>query len=243
LLCHLEYNSRWGFRFPTSHEVDLSRENDELSLSWHVRDDPVTYQVRMKADRPDSVLVEVGLHNAGSDPVPTFTPGFCLQLLGAYSPKTFAYTIIPRDERPFPLSMGRYFVTRPALWANVGWVNADYTGSAAYLLRLKQGDEFEPASEKWIHQCGDFPLLVRRLPGRDAWIAWLWPNATRYFGNTQSPCMHMDPMVPSCLPEDSSSVFGRMVFFEGSWEALYTLARRERTDLKARSSRLDEIRR
>lgn len=243
VLCHLEYNSRWGFRFPTSHEVELSKRKDELRLTWHFQDDPVTYEVRMKADRPDSVLVEARLQNGSGEPAPEFTPGFCLQLMGAYSPKTFAYTIIPRDERPFPLSMGRYFTTRAAMWANVGWVNADYTHSPTYPLRLREGDDFEPANVKWIHESGDFPLLVRRLPGRDAWIAWIWPNATRYFGNTQSPCMHMDPIIPSCPPGESSGIFGRMVFFEGSWEDLYALARRERADLKARSGRLDEARR
>lgn len=139
VLCHLEYNSRWEFRLPTSHEVDLSHREDALRLAWHVEDDPVTYEVRMTADRADSVLVEVRLQNAGRDPVPVFTPGFCLQLMGSYSPTTFAYTIIP-----------------------------------------------------------------------------------------------------PCLPGESSSIFGRMVFFEGSWEELYAWARREKADLEARSSRLDE---
>ena len=50
---------------PTSHEVDLSCQKDELTLTWHVQDDPVTYEVRMKADRADSVLVEARLQNAG----------------------------------------------------------------------------------------------------------------------------------------------------------------------------------
>ena len=110
-------------------------------------------------------------------------------------------------------------------------VNADYTGSPTYSERGKLGDDFKPPNQKWIRQCGDFPLLVRRLPGRDAWIAWLWTNATRYFGNTQAPCMHMDPILRNCPPGKSSSIFGRMLFFEGSWEELYALARREKADL------------
>lgn len=234
LLCHLEYNSRWGFRFPTSHELNLSETRNEMTLVWHFENDPVTYSVLMKADRPNSILLEVRLHNAGEKAVPQFSPGFCLQLMGAYSPKTFAYTIIPRDEKPFPLTMGRYFVTRPPMWSNVGWVNADYTGSLAYSKRVKLGDDFKPPNQKWIQQCGDFPLLARRLPGRDAWIAWLWPNAARYFGNTQSPCMHMDPILGKCSAGESLSMFGRMIFFEGTWDQLFELAQQEKAELDDR---------
>jgi hypothetical protein len=189
----------------------------------------------MQADRPDSVLVEARLQNGGQQPVVDFTPGFCLQLAGAYSPTTFAYTIIPRAGEPFPLSMGRYFVDRPAMWANVGWVRADFTGSAAYADRMKQGPAFKPNADQWIRETGDSPLLARRLPGRDAWIAWLWPNATGYFGNTQSPCMHMDPILPECPPGQRRSLFGRLLCFDGPWEKLYALAQRERQELATRS--------
>ncbi|NLY00533.1 MAG: hypothetical protein GXY83_30935 [Rhodopirellula sp.] len=182
-----------------------------------------------------SVLAEVRLQNAGNESVRDFSPGFCLQLAGAYSPTTFAYTIIPRNSHPFPVSMGRYFTARPAMWANVGWVKADFTDSESYRQRQKQGEAFKPPSDRWIHEAGDFPLLARRLPGRDAWIAWIWPNATGYFGNTQSPCMHMDPILQECPPKQTRSLFGRLLFFEGSWEGLYALAERERRELTARS--------
>jgi predicted amidohydrolase len=240
LLCHLEYNSRWGFRFPTSHEAKIAPQNDELDLAWHFKDDPVTYNVCMKSDRPDSILVEVRLHNGGNQLVAGFSPGFCLQIAGAHSPTTFAYTIIPRAGEPFPLSMGRYFADRPEMWPNVGWVRANYTGSAAYAERVKQGPAFKPSAERWVHETGDFPMIVRRLPGRDAWIAWIWPNATGYFGNTQAPCLHMDPIVPDCPPGQTRSLFGRLVFFEGTWDSLYTLAQRERQELATRSGLLPQ---
>ncbi|MBC8868986.1 MAG: hypothetical protein H8E44_06185 [Planctomycetes bacterium] len=232
--CHLEYTSRWSFRFPSTHETKLSDSGDKLDLKWRFQDDPVSYSVHMHADRPDAVLVEVALTNDGQDPVEDFRPGFCLQIGGASSPKTFAYTIIPQIGKPFPLSGGHPFVARPELWPGIGWVRAHYRDSAAYSERKKLGAAYEP-HRSLIAETGDFPLLARRMPGRDAWIAWLWPNAIEYFGNTQTPCMHMDPVLPECPAGETRRIFGRMVFFEGTWDELSRYAKREREELARRS--------
>ena len=233
LLCHLEYNSRWGFKFPASHELKLSDNKDEMTLVWHFKDDPVRYTVHMRADRPDAALVEARITNTGEKPTPAFVPGFCLQTCGAHAPKTFDYTIIPREGKPFPLSRGHRWDTRPSLWPCYGWVRSHYTGSDEYARRLGKGETYKPPAPAWIQEAGDFPLLARRLPGRDAWIAWVWPDATRYFGNTQSPCMHMDPIVAPCPPGQTRRVFGRLIFFEGTWDQLYARARQQRAELSA----------
>ncbi len=128
--CHLEYTSRWSFRFPNTHDVERSETGDKLQLNWRFKEDPVRYSIRMQADRPDAVLVEVALSNKGPDPVLNFRPGFCLQLGGAFSPKTFAYTIIPQAEKPFPLGDGHPFLARPELWPGIGWVRAHNRDSA-----------------------------------------------------------------------------------------------------------------
>lgn len=235
--CHLEYNSRWGFRSPTSHELKLSDDDRDLALTWTFEGDPVRYTVRMKSDRPDSALIEARITNNGNDAAEEFVPGFCLQISGAHAPKTFTHMIIPRQGRPFPLDSGHCFDTRPALWPFIGWVRAHYTESQLYAERLKQGESYKPDRPNRIRQAGDFPLLARRLPGRDAWIAWVWPNAPNgYFGNTQTPCMHMDPQIPACPPGESRSVFGRLIFFEGRWDELYETAQRERVELAGRAS-------
>ena len=114
-------------------------------------------------------------------------------------------------------------------------MRAHYLDSAAYRERLAAGDAYEPEGSGWVREVGDFPLLARRIPGRDAWIAWLWPTANGYFGNTQTPCMHMDPVMPSCPPGETRSVSGRMEFFEGTWEGLYSWAQVEREALARRS--------
>jgi hypothetical protein len=232
--CHLEYTSRWSFRFPSEHDVRLSDSGDRLELDWRFNADPVSYSVRMEADRPDSVLVEVVLTNGGRETVESFSPGFCLQIGGASAPKTFAYTIIPQGGAPFQLSAGQPFVARPELWPGIGWVRAHYRDSAAYRDRIERGQEYEPDPRR-VRETGDFPLLARRVPGRDAWIAWIWPTAHGYFGNTQTPCMHMDPVLPDCPPGQTRRIFGRMVFFEGSWEELFEHATREREALARRS--------
>jgi len=235
--CHLEYNSRWGFKSPTSHELKLSDHGRDLSLTWAFEGDPVRYTIRMKSDRPDSALIEARITNRGDVATEEFIPGFCLQINGAHAPKTFTHMIIPREGRPFPMDSGRCFDTRPALWPSIGWVRAHYTESQLYADRLKQGERYRPSRPNRIREAGDFPLLARRLPGRDAWIAWVWPNApSGYFGNTQTPCMHMDPLIPACPAGESRSVFGRLIFFEGTWDQLYETAQRERTELAAMAS-------
>jgi hypothetical protein len=231
--CHLEYNSRWSYRFPTSHEVELAPARDDLNLTWHFEGDPVEYSVRMRADVPGSLLVEARLSNAGEEAVEGFSPGFCLQIGGASAPKTFAYTIIARNGTAFPLHLGTPFDPGPELWPGNGWVRAHYVHSAAYRERVEQGEAYQPARTGEIREAGDFPLLARRVPGRDAWIAWVWPNAQGYFGNTQTPCMHMDPLMAACPAGEARSVFGRMAFFEGSWEELYAWAQAERDALEA----------
>lgn len=86
-----------------------------------------------------------------------------------------------------------------------------------------------------LKETGDFPLLARRIPGRDAWIAGLWPTCEEYFGDTQTPCMHMDPVLPPCPAGATRSIYGRMIFFEGNWDALYAAAQKERLALAAQS--------
>ena len=231
--CHLEYTSRWNYRFPTSHEAELSDAKDALTLKWRFTDDPIQYAVRMEADRPNAVLVEAKLTNGSAEPVEAFRPGFCLQIMGAFAPKLFAYTIIPRNKEPFAFFYGRPFEERPALWPGIGWARCHNAHASVYRDRVRQGDRFKP-DRKLLHETGDFPLLARRVPGRDAWIAWIWPNVRDYFGNTQTPCMHMDPMLEPIPAGRTGRVFGRMMFFEGSWEQLYAAAERERNALQAR---------
>ncbi|MDP6505442.1 MAG: hypothetical protein QF886_17600, partial [Planctomycetota bacterium] len=237
ILCHLEYTSRWSFRFPATHQLKLSDDGKELALTWTFKDDPVRYTIQMKSDSADTVLIEARITNHGKTTTDMFIPGFCLQTSGAHAPKTFTHMIIPRQGQPFPVDSGHSFDTRPALWPSIGWVRAHFTESKLYAERLKEGENYKPERANRIREAGDFPLLARRLPGRDAWIAWIWPNAPHgYFGNTQTPCMHMDPRIPACPAGESRSVFGRMIFFEGSWDKLYKRAQQERAELSKRSS-------
>jgi hypothetical protein len=48
--------------------------------------------------------------------------------------------------------------------------------------------------------------------------------------------LFVDPKIPACPAGESRSVFGRMIFFEGSWDKLYERAQQERADLSKRSS-------
>jgi len=233
--CHLEYTSRWSFKFPTSHHFDVSAQQTGLKLDWQFQEDPVRYTVSLNADRPDSFLVEARVRNGGNAPVKAFRPGFCLQLSGAHSPKTFAYTIIPRGRQPLRLDLASPLRERPPLWPGIGWVRAHKEGSLPHKERLAGSQEWKPP-RALVNDVGDFPLLARRIPGRNAWIAWIWPVVQEYFGNTACPCMHMDPILPDCPPGQSRAMFGRMVFFEGAWDELYSLAEREREDLAQRTN-------
>lgn len=234
ILAHLEYNSRWSFRNPDEHEARVSATGDALTMAWRFADDPVAYTVAMTADRPDAVLVEARLTNRGAEPTEPFRAGFCLQITGAWMPKSFAYTIIPREGRALRLDLTTLFAPTPEPWPRFGWVRADYAGSADYAARLAAGDAYVP-DDRRVREVGDFPLLARRVPGRDAWIAWIWPDAAGYFGNAAAPCMHMDPVLPACPPGQTARMFGRMIFFEGTWDELYARAQTEREALAAMS--------
>ena len=239
ILTHLEYNSRWNYRFPDEHEIELSEAGDRLTLHWHFTDDPVGYVIAMTADRADSVLVEARVINDGDEPIASFVPGFCLQPTGDWSPRSFAYTIIPRERQPLRLDLATQFAATDEPWPRFGWVRADYAHSEACAAREAAGDAYEP-DDRRVREVGDFPLLARRVPGRDAWVAWVWPDVSGYFGNAAAPCMHMDPVMPAAAPGDSVSVFGRMIFFEGTWEQLHERAETVRAELAAISRPREE---
>lgn len=230
ILAHLEYTSRWSYRFPDEHEIELSEAGDSLTLRWRFTDDPVGYTIALTADRADSALVEVRLSNAGAEPTATFVPGFCLQPTGAWSPRTFAYTIIPRSGEPMRLDLATPFEPSEEPWPRFGWARAHYAGSEAYQARRAAGEAWEPDPRR-VREVGDFPLLARRVPGRDAWVAWVWPDVAGYFGNAAAPCMHMDPVLPGAGPGETVGMFGRMIFFEGTWEQLHEHARALRDEL------------
>jgi len=234
ILAHLEYNSRWSYRNPDQHEARVSEADDALTMAWRFTDDPVAYTVAMTADRPNAVLVEARLINRGAEPTEAFRAGFCLQIAGTWMPRSFAYTLIPLEGRPLRLDLTTPFAPTPEPWPRFGWVRADYAGSAEYQARVAAGDAYEPDPRR-VREVGDFPLLTRRVPGRDAWIAWIWPEAAGYFGNSASPCSHMDPVLPLCPPGQTARMFGRMVFFEGTWDELYAHAQAEREALAAMS--------
>jgi len=223
--CHLEYNSRWGFRDPDRCDAALSPAGDALRLVWHVNDDPVVYAVSMRVEGMDAVEVEASLANGSAEPIAAFSPGFCVQIPGFSAPHTFAYTMIPVQGRPLRLDQATPFAPTAEPWPGIGWVRAGYVDSAAYRERVAQGAAWV-APPSWVREVGEAPLLARRLPGRDAWIAWTWPTAVGYFANTQAPCMHMDPVFPPVAPGQTVTLKGRLWFFAGTWAELHEAATR-----------------
>jgi hypothetical protein len=220
---HLEYSNRWSYKDPDEYEATLSPDGADLRQAWRFAGDPVQYDLHWQAKGVDAVEVEVTLTNGSAETVSAFTPGFCVQTQGAYAPHTFAYTVIPVGGKPLRLDQGAPCDPTPEPWPGIGWVRAGYADSAAYRERLAQGAAWE-APPNWVREVGDFPLIARRLPGRDAWIAWTWPTAAGYFGNTQAPCMHMDPVFPDVPPGETAALRGRLWFFGGTWEQLYEQA-------------------
>ena len=230
----LEATSRWGFKRAAAHDSVTSEAGDEATITWRYDDDPVAYTARLTVSGADSVLVETRLTNGGTKPAPAMRPMLCWQIPGLHSPRTFAYTMIPRRTDPFPWDRGTYFVSRPSLWQIVARVKVHYTGTQEYRdvqNALAAGEPYTPPTNTWIREAGDFPLLARRLPGRDAWIAWVVSDTPYFFGNAATPCMHMDPIIPECKPGATASAFGKLLFFEGTWDELYQRAVAERRQL------------
>jgi len=56
---------------------------------------------------------------------------------------------------------------------------------------------------------------VRSQKGR-RFILTSWERCGRTWGNAPCPCMHSDPVLPDCAPQETVSVRGRLWFYEGS---------------------------
>ena len=95
--------------------------------------------------------MKVHIVNDSKKAIDEFIPGFCLQMMGLYSPKLHDYTLIPCKGKPVSLGYGTYMMPKPPLWPGISWCRARYDGPDGET----KGDT---SGEKWIRESGDFPL-------------------------------------------------------------------------------------
>ena len=60
------------------------------------------------------------------------------------------------------------------------------------------------------------PSAAVQSMGGGRWIMTTWERCTRAWGNPQVPCLHADPILPDCLPDETVRVRGRLWFYEGN---------------------------
>ena len=58
-----------------------------------------------------------------------------------------------------------------------------------------------------------------RSKSANRWIVTEWERCGRTWGNAQCPCVHSDPVLPDCPPNETVRVSGRLWFVEGDYRA------------------------
>ena len=59
------------------------------------------------------------------------------------------------------------------------------------------------------------PSVAVHSAGGDRWILTTWERCGRAWGNAKVPCLHADPVLPDCAPNETVRVRGRIDFYEG----------------------------
>jgi len=62
----------------------------------------------------------------------------------------------------------------------------------------------------------DSPFAACRDASGNRWIITAWRPCVRAWGNPPCPCLHSDPQVPDCPPDESRSVRGVIAFYQGA---------------------------
>ena len=79
---------------------------------------------------------------------------------------------------------------------------------------LKGAPEFNAqTNENKIFRC---PAGAVRSAGGDRWILTAWEGCGRPWGNPPVPCLHADPFLPDCPPDETVRRKGRLRFYQGS---------------------------
>ncbi|HVC95933.1 MAG TPA: polysaccharide deacetylase family protein [Pirellulales bacterium] len=60
------------------------------------------------------------------------------------------------------------------------------------------------------------PVASVRSATGDRWILTAWDRCGRAWGNPPVPCLHSDPVLPDCSPEQEVRVRGQLWFYEGN---------------------------
>src|ERR1041384_7934908 len=119
------------------------------------------------------VRLQMTRTNAGDKPMDRFAPTMCWMLHSQI--RSHAYTFFPQQGRPFSFAAGHFEVAQPPMWSAFARGMAYYQDSEYQRKRIAAGEKWKPQATL-IREVGDFPMIARRLPGRDAWIAVIWPH-------------------------------------------------------------------
>ena len=75
-----------------------------------------------------------------------------------------------------------------------------------------------PAFDRLSHdnKIFDDPVAAVRHEEKNYWILTAWKQTDRVWGNTEVPCLHVDPILPDCAPGETVRNRGLIWCVEGS---------------------------
>ncbi len=99
--------------------------------------------------------------------------------------------------------------------ANEGWV----TLAHAKTLAARPGQPYRIGWRTKGKLLADLPVNIAKSNMADRYVAMTWYKDTlSMIGNPHFPCMHADPQFHDLDPDESASIHGKLIFYEGKLE-------------------------
>jgi hypothetical protein len=107
-------------------------------------------------------------------------------------------------------SDNKLFFTQEAGWLRYPQVHERPPGKGIY------GLGFRPTQARV-----DAPMVACLHDDGERWIATVWDHCSGLPNNPICPCMHSDPVLPDCPPNQRVSAHGKLLFGQGDFGRFY----------------------
>lgn len=180
--------------FPNLPRVPWQSNGNTLSFS-RVLPNGVEFGGSIVANTKSTVALELIITNGSAEPL----TGIRLQ--------TCVYLRAIKEFSDF--SMTNKYVHLP----ETNWVDFEQAQFASEIGRYRIGFRGEGTA------VADLPLIVTQSNMAKRLVAMTWFEASAsLMCNPQHPCMHVDPILPDLDPQQSQTIQGEIMFFEGTVE-------------------------
>ncbi len=98
-----------------------------------------------------------------------------------------------------------------------GWISLDKVLKVPEITRLySENGKYRIG---WLKgsKLADFPIIIASSKNNNHHIAWTWyENTYSLTGNPGHPCFHADPYFPDIKPNETKTIKGELIFYEGT---------------------------